>query len=64
MQLYEELYQEYYNDESKLVKGEKYVAHFIIYLLSKIGRYYISDVDCQKVHVLGTPEELQAFIDI
>ena len=63
-QLYEELYQEYYNDESKLVKGEKYVAPLYNYLLSKNGDIYISDVDCQKVHVLGTPEELQAFIDI
>lgn len=63
-QLYEELYQEYYNDESKLVKGEKYVAPLYNYLLSKNGDIYISDVDCQNVHVLGTPEELQAFIDI
>lgn len=62
-QLYEELYQEYYNDESKLVKGEKYVAPLYNYLLSKNGDIYISDVDCQKVHVLGTPEELQAFIE-
>jgi len=48
----------------QLVKGEKYVAPLYNYLLSKNGDIYISDVDCQKVHVLGTPEELQAFIDI
>ncbi len=32
------------------------------YLLSKGGEVYISDVKPEKVHVLGTPEELQAFL--
>ncbi|WP_236354707.1 glycosyltransferase family 2 protein [Konateibacter massiliensis] len=61
--LYEELYREYYSSEEKLEKGEKYVAPLYNYLISKGGDVRISIVDYNKVHVLGTPEELQVFID-
>ena len=62
--LYEDLYNEYYrdNDKTDLVNGEKYVAPLYDYLLSKGGEIYISDVAPDKVHVLGTPEELETFI--
>ena len=61
--LYEDLYNEYYRDKDReLVNGEKYVAPLYDYLLSKGGDIYISDIAPQKVHVLGTPEELQAFL--
>ncbi len=63
--LYEELYNEYYvtpeNASHKLVNGEKYVAPLYDYLLSKGGEIYISDISPEKVHVLGTPEELEEF---
>ena len=45
-----------------LVNGEKYVAPLYNHLLSRNGEIYISDINPQKVHVLGTPEELEAFI--
>lgn len=61
--LYKALYDEYYSKAQELVNGEKYVAPLYDYLLSKGGEIYISDIDPKKVHVLGTPEELQEFLD-
>jgi dTDP-glucose pyrophosphorylase len=61
--LYKELYDEYYSKTQELVNGEKYVAPLYDYLLSKGGEIYISDIDPERVHVLGTPEELQAFLE-
>lgn len=61
--LYEDLYNGYYSKTQELVNGEKYVAPLYDYLLKKGGEIYISDIDPKRVHVLGTPEELQAFLD-
>lgn len=61
--LYKELYDEYYSKTRELVNGEKYVAPLYDYLLSMHGAIYISDIDPKKVHVLGTPEELQTFLE-
>ena len=61
--LYEQLYHEYYTSEEKLEKGEKYVAPLYNYLISKGGDVRISIVDYDKVHVLGTPEELNYFLE-
>ena len=59
--LYENLYNEYYSSEENMEKGEKYVAPLYNYLISKGGEVKISIVDKKKVHVLGTPEELNIF---
>ena len=62
-ELYEALYNEYYGaDSAEPDVGEKYVAPLYDYLLSKGGKIYISDISAQKVHVLGTPEELNVFL--
>ena len=61
--LYEKLYEEYYSSEEKLEKGEKYVAPLYNYMIQKGMDVRISIVDYDKVHVLGTPEELDAFIN-
>lgn len=61
-QLYKDLYDEYYGKTQELVNGEKYVAPLYDYLLSKGGEIYISDISPERVHVLGTPEELQTFL--
>ena len=61
-QLYTNLYDEYYGIEREMVNGEKYVAPLYDYLLSKGGDIYISDIAPDKVHVLGTPDELNAFL--
>lgn len=63
VELYEQLYHEYYSENHNLVNGEKYVAPLYNYLLEKGGFIYISDIDPKKVHVLGTPEELQVFLE-
>lgn len=54
--LYSGLYNDYYSKTQELVNGEKYVAPLYDYLLSKGGEIFISDIDPDKVHVLGTPE--------
>ena len=61
--LYKQLYNEYYNNNGNknLVNGEKYIAPLYNYLLSKGGKIFISDIKPEKVHVLGTPEELNDF---
>lgn len=60
--LYKELYNEYYADESNLEKNEKYIAPIYNYMIEKGMKVTISIIDAQKVHVLGTPEELNAFL--
>ena len=62
-QMYKDLYDDYYGKTRELVNGEKYVAPLYDYLLTKGGEIYISDIESDKVHVLGTPEELQAFLN-
>lgn len=60
--LYEGLYNEFYSKKCNLVNGEKYVAPLYNYLLEKGGEIYISNINPAKVHVLGTPEELNIFL--
>lgn len=59
--LYETLYEEYYSSEEHLEKGEKYVAPLYNYMIEKGMEVRISLIDYNKVHVLGTPEELAVF---
>ncbi|WP_333563187.1 glycosyltransferase family 2 protein [Clostridium fessum] len=60
--LYEDLYQEYYVDDRHMEKNEKYIAPLYNYMIEKGMDVTISIVDSDKVHVLGTPEELQIFL--
>ena len=60
--LYKKLYEEYYADDSKMEKNEKYIAPLYNYMIEKGMKVTISIVDAEKVHVLGTPEELTVFI--
>lgn len=67
--LYETLYREYYEESlgevsrEEAARKERYVAPLYNYLISKGGIVRISDVDAGRVHVLGTPEELQVFLN-
>lgn len=62
--LYEELYREYYTSCPENARnGERYVAPLYNYLIGKGGKVRISNVAKDKVHVLGTPEELQVFLN-
>lgn len=60
--LYKRLYEEYYADGSKMEKNEKYIAPLYNYMIEKGMKVTISIVDANKVHVLGTPEELEDFL--
>ncbi len=59
--LYQELYNEYYSNNPKMEKNEKYIAPLYNCMIEKGMPVTISIVNNHKVHVLGTPEELEAF---
>ncbi len=59
--LYEQLYNEYYSDEKELDGNEKYVAPIYNYMLEKNMEIHMCNIPFEKVHVLGTPEELEEF---
>ena len=60
-QLYEKIYNEYYFNDSNLEKNEKYIAPLYNYMIQKNMKIRISIIDANKVHVLGTPEEVKKF---
>lgn len=61
--LYKDLYDEFYADDSRMEKNEKYIAPLYNFMIEKGMPVTISIVDAKKVHVLGTPEELQVFLN-
>ena len=61
--LYQRLYSEYYSDSNKFERNEKYIAPLYNYMIEKGMEVTISIVPAEKVHVLGTPEELLEFIN-
>lgn len=60
--LYKELYEEFYADASRIEKGEKYIAPLYNLMIEKGMNVTMSLVSPKKVHVLGTPEELELFM--
>lgn len=62
--LYKRLYEEYYADDSKMEKSEKYIAPLYNYMIEQGMKVTISIVNEKKVHVLGTPEELKEFLNL
>lgn len=60
--LYKRLYDEFYADDSRVEKNEKYIAPLYNHMIVKGMPVTISIIDANKVHVLGTPEELQEFL--
>lgn len=61
--LYKKLYEEYYADDSRMEKSEKYIAPLYNYMIEQGMKVTISLVAAGKVHVLGTPEELDDFLN-
>lgn len=61
--LYKQIYEEYYANNDKLEKNEKYIAPLYNYMIEKGLLVTISMVDDKKVHVLGTPDELKFFME-
>ena len=60
-ELYEKLYNEYYTDNNNMEKNEKYVAPLYNFMIKKGYKVRIQDLPVDKVHVLGTPEEVKNF---
>ena len=61
--LYSRIYQEYYGENKNLEKNEKYVAPLYNHMIKLGFVVTISIVNFKKVHVLGTPKELDVFIN-
>lgn len=61
--LYEKIYYEFYKDDRHMEKGEQYIAPMYNYMIEKGYDVRIQDIPAEKVHVLGTPEEVKAFDD-
>ena len=62
--LYEKLYHEYYAKQHGRDKSEKYIAPLYQHMVEKGMKVTISLIESDKVHVLGTPEELNAFLEV
>lgn len=61
--LYQELYQDYYANDAHMEKNEKYVAPLYNFMIQKGMSVTISIIDFNRVHVLGTPKELDEFLN-
>lgn len=59
--LYEKIYQEFYRNNANLEKGEQYIAPMYNYMIEEGYEVRIQDIPASRVHVLGTPEELELF---
>lgn len=59
--LYQILYEEFYKNDAHIEKNEKYIAPMYNFMIEKNMKVTISHVEAQKVHVLGTPDELDVF---
>lgn len=60
--LFQDLYEDYYSHNEQ-DKNEKYIAPLYNAMVHRGLSVGISIVDAKKVHVLGTPEELQIFLE-
>lgn len=60
---YASAYEDFFSDPTNLVKGERYVAPLYKHLISHGKKISISDLSVNDVHVLGTPTELNIFLE-
>ena len=60
---YKRIYDTYYKDDTNLEKGEKYIAPMYNQLIKENKSVKIIDIPYNEVNCLGTPEELQTFIN-
>ncbi|MDU6434062.1 MAG: glycosyltransferase family 2 protein [Pantoea sp.] len=61
---YVELYDRFFSEPKNLVRGEKYIAPLYRQLLLEGGKVSLSDLPPSDVHVLGTPAELDRFLQL
>lgn len=62
--LYRTIYQEFYVRKNYLENGERYIAPMYNYMIEYGNEVFIQDIPSNYVHVLGTPEEVEKFIDM
>lgn len=60
--IFSSLYDRHYSKKVMEGKNEKYIAPLYNYLIAEGGRVKIQVINPEKVHVLGTPEELDVFL--
>lgn len=60
-ELYENIYYEYYGKVAKLDHGEEYIAPMYNWMIENKYDVYIQSIPVEKVHVLGTPKEVEVF---
>ena len=60
-ELYYKLYNQFYCDNDSIENNERYIAPLYNYMIKKGMKVTMSIVPADKVHVLGTPEELEMF---
>lgn len=60
--LYREIYQAFYEQSGHLENGERYVAPMYNYMIEHGKEVYIQNIPSNRVHVLGTPDEVEAFL--
>ena len=61
--LYRSLYNEYYVGGRGLEAGERYIAPMYNGLIARGGKVYADEIPAGCVHVLGTPEDVERFIN-
>jgi dTDP-glucose pyrophosphorylase len=61
-ELYKDLYEVYYSEE-RMEKNEKYIAPLYNLMIKRGMSVEFSIIEADRVHILGTPEELQKFIE-
>lgn len=60
--LYREVYHSYYNDPSRMEKGEKYIAPMYRQMIADKHKVFLHEVSYDAVIPLGTPAEVSAFL--
>lgn len=60
--LYKRIYEEYYANEENIEKKEKYIAPLYNYMIRNGFDVSYSLLEKEKVHVLGTPSEVEKFL--
>ena len=59
--LYKKIYDKFYKDTLYMEKGEQYIAPMYNYMIEQGYDIQMLDIPAGKVHVLGTPEEVEVF---
>lgn len=60
---YADAYEVFFSDPANLVRGERYIAPLYMHLVRAGRRISYSNLPPEALHALGTPVELQAFIE-